>query len=310
MVEIIAACNDGEVQDLKLKMQSHSVKVQSNGFTLVELLVVIAIIAVLMAILLPALNRARELAQGAKCRGNLKNYVLALYMYLGDNDDNFCDPHSFYFSQTEPFPVESGISFYMHLRWCNGDLYLRKYPKYGGLLYPYIIEARSFICPTFLLIAKRDSEDHFYRDYGSQLSNYLPWHNYTMNAYLGSPGPEVSQSSVRKIDEVKRPSETFAFTEESALVDTRYNVSGLNDTYMIPGSDSMIDGWLNHPTVNGNYRNIRPGPEGVGPFWDVIAGFHHAPSADLLGGRGNCAFLDGHISAHKREETFPLAWPR
>jgi prepilin-type processing-associated H-X9-DG protein len=171
-------------------------------------------------------------------------------------------------------------------------------------------DARSFICPTFLRIAKRDSEDHFYQDFGSQISNYKPWHNYTMNAYLGSTGADVSKSRVIKIDEVKRPSETFAFTEESALVDTRYNVSGLNDTYMIPGSDSMIENWLNHPSSHGGHRYIKPGPEGVGPFWDVIAGFHHAPSADLLGGKGNCAFLDGHISPHKREETFSLSWPR
>jgi len=48
-----------------------------NGFTLIELLVVIAIIAVLMAILMPALNRAREQGKRAACLSNLKQLQLA-----------------------------------------------------------------------------------------------------------------------------------------------------------------------------------------------------------------------------------------
>ena len=141
---------------------------------------------------------------------------------------------------------------------------------------------------------------------GSNIKNYEPWYNYTMNGYLGSLDDGVMKSRVMKLAEVKHPAETYSFTEESALVDTQYNVSGLNDTYMIPGNDSMIEGWLNQ---TGSYQLIKPGPEGVGQFWDVIAGFHHAPSGNQLGGKGNCAFLDGHIGAHLREETFPLAWP-
>ena len=56
-----------------------------RGFTLVELLVVIAIIALLMAILMPALNRARELGRRAVCMGNLKQLALAWVMYSDEN---------------------------------------------------------------------------------------------------------------------------------------------------------------------------------------------------------------------------------
>jgi len=50
---------------------------RTNGFTLIELLVVIAIIAILMAILIPTLNRAREQGKRAVCLSNLKQMMLA-----------------------------------------------------------------------------------------------------------------------------------------------------------------------------------------------------------------------------------------
>ena len=60
---------------------------RSKGFTLIELLVVIAIIAILMAILMPALNRAREQGKRMVCEHNLKSLTLAWVMYADDNDE-------------------------------------------------------------------------------------------------------------------------------------------------------------------------------------------------------------------------------
>ncbi len=281
---------------------------RSNGFTLIELLVVIAVIAVLMGILMPALNKARELAQGISCKGNLKNYAYAMTMYLDDNDGKFCRPEMCYFSQLTAYPFESSVSDFLHLRWCNGDIDLKKHPEYGGALYPYFSDARAFICPTFKTLAVRNSDDQFFQSTGATVRNYKPWYNYTMNAYLGSEYSDVTKSRVRKVAEVKHPATTFCFAEESSLVDTAYNQSGLNDTFMIPGSDSMATSWLSR--VQNDPRRVIPGPDGVGQFYDVIAGFHHAPSGDKLGGRGNCAFLDGHVDDHPRAETFFLAWPK
>jgi len=60
-----------------------------GGFTLIELLVVIAIISVLLAILLPSLNRARMLAKRVACQGNLRQIAYAWNIYLGDSEGRF-----------------------------------------------------------------------------------------------------------------------------------------------------------------------------------------------------------------------------
>lgn len=64
-----------------------------RGFTLIELLVVIAIIAILAAILLPCLERAREQAKRAACANNLRQNCIALLAYAGDNNDWLPIPH-------------------------------------------------------------------------------------------------------------------------------------------------------------------------------------------------------------------------
>ena len=84
-------------------VDNKNVYTSAHGFTLIELLVVVAIIAVLVAILLPALSRAREQAKLMTCSSNLRQLINAELYYAQDNSDKF-PPISFH-----PFPNQQYI---------------------------------------------------------------------------------------------------------------------------------------------------------------------------------------------------------
>ncbi len=78
------------LKDNEMKINTVSKRhLQKSGFTLIELLVVISIIALLLAIMMPALGKVKRKAQSVVCRTRLKQMGVAFLLYAQDNDDEF-----------------------------------------------------------------------------------------------------------------------------------------------------------------------------------------------------------------------------
>lgn len=172
-----------------------------RAFTLIELLVVISIIAILMAIMMPALNRVKSQAQEMGCRANLRQYGIAQTMYLDEFDDRY--PSAW----NSLVKTEAPVSGYQrYCRWHDP-----RYPA-DGPFWMYLKEAKTHLCPTFAVLAKTMGEQHPSHVTANPVQ---PYYSYSMNAFLGSKTGTTPGGVIKRSEITKRKSEVFFFGEEN-----------------------------------------------------------------------------------------------
>ena len=178
---------------------------KEKGFTLIELLVVIAIIALLMGILMPALQRVKEQAKEITCRANLRQYGIAHAMYLGDFDDRYPEAWESLVASETP---EGTTGYQRFCRWHDP-----RYPA-DGPFWPYLASDKIHLCPTFKVLAKNYGQEHPNHDDANPV---VPYYSYSMNTYLGTnQTSDVDGGGVLKSSEITRiRSEVFFFSEEN-----------------------------------------------------------------------------------------------
>ena len=189
-----------------MKNNSEAVK----GFTLIELLVVIAIIAILAALLLPALSRAKASAKQANCISNARQISFAIHLYAADNGDTLPDAQNLTWNELE---TNHFLIFYKRL-----------VKNYVGLQGASSRQDKLFTCPA----------DTFYYDF--PVPNYIgqslhdePNSDYSSYGFIGGgdsqskPKPpaflnEDSYGGVGglKLASIKDPGKTVLLMELSA----------------------------------------------------------------------------------------------
>ena len=121
---------------------------KQKAFTLIELLVVIAIIAILMAILMPALNRVKEQGKRAVCLSNLKQLTLAWILYADDNDGKLVNGAAGFSNTTTGWGQHANELAWIDVRNFGSPWDQQIQEIQRGALWPYLKDIDMYRCPT------------------------------------------------------------------------------------------------------------------------------------------------------------------
>ena len=221
-----------------------------RGFTLIELLVVIAIIAILAALLLPALAKAKATATGAACLNNNKQLMLAWNMFATDHDDRVCYASAYYTEPTAEFAWAVGTVNAPVLN--SKEDYITK-----GVMWERVGKSEAvFMCPSDTSMTK-DSKGNKQRRKRS----------YSMNIFAGgwsgwSFWGDQKWKVYRKLSEFENPSERFV------LLDMRGNSINAGN-YRVD-----MNGWPDKPQMH--------------RFWQDYPGVYHNDATMFSFADGHC----------------------